>query len=124
MVSNVAMTEFTSSALVVFLMQKLKTASWFPLIQEGRVWINRGISIGSAAFVAIGVNYTWSPESRGLLITLPTLTAALIGLWHWLNQYALNETLYRATINKAPDSPSLSTDVVKKSFTAIKGVSK
>ena len=100
MVSNVAMTEFTSSAVVVFAMQKLKTAKWFPLIQDGRVWVNRLISIGGAGIVAIGVNYTWSPETRGLLITVPTLSAALVALWHWLNQYALNETLYQATAGR------------------------
>lgn len=101
MVSNVAMTQFTSSAVVVYLMQKLKNAKWFPLIQEGKTLLNRSISIGSAAVIAVGVNYTWNPQSRGLLITIPTLGVAAIGFWHWLNQYALNEMLYRATVNKA-----------------------
>lgn len=108
MVSNVAMTQFTSSAVVVYLMQQLKTATWFPLIQEGRVWLNRGISIGSALFIAVGINYTWNPATRGLLLTLPTVGAAAIGLWHWLNQYALNEMLYRATVNKYPDGNATS----------------
>ncbi len=102
MVSNIAMTQFTSSAVVVYVMQKLKNASWFPLIQEGKTLINRVISIGSAAAIALGVSYTWNPQTRGLLFTIPTLSVAAIGFWHWLNQYALNEMLYRATVNKLP----------------------
>jgi hypothetical protein len=101
MVSNVAMTQFTSSAVVVYLMQKLKNAKWFPLIQEGKTILNRSISVGSAALIALGVNYTWNPQNRGLLITIPTLSVAAVGFWHWLNQYALNEMLYRATVSKA-----------------------
>lgn len=102
MVSNVAMTQFTSSAVVVYLMQKLKSATWFPWIQEGRVILNRTISIVAAAAVSIGVSYTWNPTSRGLLLTIPTVSTAAIGFWHWLNQYAMNEMLYRATVNKLP----------------------
>jgi hypothetical protein len=81
-------------------MQRLKSAKWFPLIQEGQVWINRVISMGSAAVIAVGVSYTWEPATRGLLITVPTLSIAAAGFWHWLNQYALNETVYRATVGK------------------------
>jgi hypothetical protein len=33
-VSNVVMTQFTSAAVVVFLMQKIKTAKWFPLVEQ------------------------------------------------------------------------------------------
>lgn len=102
MVSNVVMTQFTSSAVVVFLMQKLKSAAWFPLIQEGKVLINRTISILSAAAVTIGIGYTWDPTldasgNRHMTFAIPTLAAIAVGLWHWLNQYALNEMVYRAT---------------------------
>lgn len=102
MVSNVAMTQFTSSAVVVYVMQKLKSADWFPLIQDGRVWANRAISIGSAGLIAIGVNYTWNPQTRGLLLIIPPLSVMAVGLWHWLNQYAMNEMLYRATVARTP----------------------
>ena len=62
--------------------------------------LNRAISIGSAGLIAIGVNYTWNPQTRGLLFIIPTFGGLLIGLWHWLNQYALNETIYQATVSK------------------------
>ncbi len=100
MVSNIAITEFTSSAVVVWGMQKLKNAKWFPFLQHGAAGVSRVFSMCAAAAVAIGVNYTWNPGTRGLLITVPTLGAALLGGWHWLNQFALQETIYQATVNK------------------------
>lgn len=99
-VSNIFVTQFTSSALVVYAIQKLKNASWFPWLQHGSATVSRLFSMAAAAAVAIGINYTWNPQTRGLLITVPTISAGLIGLWHWLNQFALNETLYQATVNK------------------------
>jgi hypothetical protein len=99
-VSNIVMTQFTSSALVVWGMQKLKNAKWFPVLQHGETKVSRLFSVVMAAFVAVGINYTWNPQTRGLLITLPTLMGALLGMWHWLNQFALQETIYQATVNK------------------------
>lgn len=99
-VSNIVITQFTSSAVVVWVMQKLKNASWFPILQHGSATISRVFSVLAAAVVAIGINYTYNPATRGLLITLPTTTGLILGIWHWLNQYVLQETVYQATVNK------------------------
>jgi hypothetical protein len=103
-VSNVVMTQFTSSAVVVYLMQKVKTAKWFPLVQQGRATVNRMVSIVAAFLVAVGVSWTWSlDQSTGthtLVITGLSVYALLHGAWHWLNQFALQETVYQATVNK------------------------
>lgn len=99
-VSNILATQFTSSAVVVWVMQKLKNASWFPLLRHGSATVSRIFSLAAAGAVAIGINYTWNPQTRGLLITIPTITGLAIGLWHWLNQFALQETVYQAMVNK------------------------
>lgn len=111
-VSNIFVTQFTSSAVVVWLIQKLKNASWFPWLQHGQATISRLFSMVAAAAVAIGINYTWNPTTRGLLITIPTTYGLAVGAWHWLNQFVLNETLYQATINKVsittrPSGPTM-----------------
>ena len=99
-VSNIIATQFTSSAVVVYVMQRLKSASWFPWLQHGSATVSRAVSVVAAAAVAIGINYTWNPQTRGLLITIPTRWGLAIGIWHWLNQFALQETIYQATVNK------------------------
>ena len=104
MVANLAVTEFTTSAVAVFLLQKLKSAKWFPLVESGKAWASRMASIVLAGVGAVGVNYTWTPNpdgTHGLLIVVPTFTAIMLALWHWLNHYAMQETIYQATANKA-----------------------
>ena len=99
-VSNIFVTQLTSSGITVFLMQKLKNAKWFPLLQHGSATMSRIFSAIAAAAVAVGINYTWNPQTRGLLITIPTVSALLLGAWHWVNQFALNEMVYQTTVNK------------------------
>lgn len=115
-VSNILATQFTSSAVVVYVMQRLKSASWFPWLQHGSATVSRIVSIVAAAAVAIGINYTWNPQTRGLLITIPTLAGFAIGIWHWLNQFAFQETIYQCTVNKvsvttAPTGPTISPQI-------------
>ena len=101
-VANVAVTEFTTSAVAVYVLQKLKTAKWFPLAQHGKAWLNRYASIALAALGAVGVNYTWTTYSgaQGIFIAWPGWFAITIAAWHWLNHYVMQETIYQATVNK------------------------
>lgn len=101
-VANLAVTEFTTSAVSVYLLQRLKSASWFPLAQHGKAWLNRYASIALAAFGAIGVNYTWTTYNgaQGFFIAWPGWFAVGVAAWHWLNHYVLQETIYQATVNK------------------------
>jgi hypothetical protein len=103
MISNIAMTQFTSSAVVVWGMQRLKSAKWFPFLQHGQAWVSRAWSLGAAAIVEIGISYTWNKNPDGthsLILVIPTLAALGYGLWHWVNQFCLQEVLYQATVNK------------------------
>jgi hypothetical protein len=108
-VPNIAITEFTTSAVVVWLLQKLKSATWFPLVQQGKTWLNRIASIVLAGVGAIGVSYTWSPDPAGghmLSVAIPTLSVAALGAWHWLNHFVMQETIYQATSNGKPSAPA------------------
>lgn len=97
-VATVGVSTFGSSALVVYIMQKLKSASWFPLVDQGRVFLNRLVSVFGALCTTIAVSYVWNPSSRQLLLTIPTLSVMLLGLWHWFTHFAMQETIYQATV--------------------------
>lgn len=103
-VSNILATQFTSSAVVVYLMQKLKNAKWFPLVQDGRAILNRIVSIAAAFLTAVGISWSWTKDPATGLHTFAIanigMWSMIYGVWHWLNQYALQETIYQATINK------------------------
>ena len=104
MEANVVMTQFTSAAVFVWAMQQLKSATWFPLLKhEGQVWAKRSASIATALGVHLGISHVWNPDANGghlLIITVPPLAVISVGAWHWLGQYAMQETMYQATVNK------------------------
>lgn len=98
--ASIGVTHFTSAAIVVYAMNKLKAATWFPVLQKDWTLMNRAFSVVVAFLVSIGIHYTWTANSDGshaLLLQIPTLSALGLGLWHWLNQYAMQETLFQVT---------------------------
>lgn len=104
--ANIVVTQVSSAAVVVYVIQRLKTAPWFTWIQnDSQVWIKRGASLVAALGVHTGISYVWNaaPGNAGahvLAITVPPLTVIAIGVWHWFNQYVLQELVYQATTNK------------------------
>ena len=104
--SNVVVTQFTGAAMFVYAMQQLKGASWFPLLkQQGQIWVKRGASIVAAIGIHTGIEHVWNPGtipgSHVLIINIPPLAVIAVTMWHWLGQYAIQETLYQATGNKS-----------------------
>lgn len=103
--ANVVVTQFTGAAVFVFAMQKLKAASWFPWLKsEGQIWLKRVASIVAAICIHTGISHVWNPGSvpgsHVLIINIPPLATMLVEVWHWIGQYAMQETLYQATANK------------------------
>lgn len=109
--ANIIMTQFTYSAVVVWGMQRLKSASWFPLLQAGQAKLSRSVSVIAAFFGHAGISYVWDPSidasgMRHLAIAIPTLWGAVLLMWHWLGQYVMQEMVYQAAANKQPaDKP-------------------
>lgn len=95
--ASIVITQFTSSAIVVFIINKLKAAKWFPLLQKDWTWMNRTFSIIAAFLVAQGIHWVWTPDTRVLAITIPTLWGFVTGVWHWINQYVSQEALHQIT---------------------------
>jgi len=104
-IQNVAVSTLTSSAIVVFVLQKLKQSKWFPFAQDGSAKLNRACSFIGAALSAAAVSWAWNGSARTLTIQIPTLLGCVTALWHWLNHYAMQEILYQVTLNKQSPSP-------------------
>lgn len=111
--ASLGFTHFTSASIVVFLINKLKAATWFPLLQKDWTIVNRSASIILAFLVAQGIAYAWNPSSRELTITIPTLSILLVNIWHWVGQYCMQETLHQMTKVKAPALPLGTVGVVE-----------
>ena len=104
--ANIVTTQFSAAALVVFGLQKLKSAKWFPWVQhEGQVWLKRGISVATALAIHTGISHVWEPDAamsgyHKLILTIPPGSVIAVGIWHWFGQYAIQETLYQVTGNR------------------------
>lgn len=88
---NVVLSEVTSGALFVSVFQVLK--SKFPQIQNVPTWV---LSILWALVSVILIGYEWTPNANGggiLTISIPSFAAAIMGLWKWGEQFAINELL-------------------------------
>lgn len=112
--ANIAVTQISSAAILVWGLQKLKGAKWFPWIQnEGQVIAKRTISIAAAIGTHTGISYVWAPvvTSAGfhtLTLTIPALSVIAVTVWHWLNQYILQELVYQMTAKNGVTAPNLS----------------
>lgn len=103
--ASIGLTSFTSAAIVVWAMNKLKAASWFPLIQKDAKVLNRAFSAVTAFAVSLGIHYTWTANPDGthqLLLQIPTIAGLLLAFWHALNQFALQETIHQVTKPSTP----------------------
>ena len=67
---SIAMTEFATSGLVVYFMQWLKGAKWFPWLTKETAKLNRGASVVLAAITEgpINARIALTPASRRRLI--------------------------------------------------------
>lgn len=94
---NLVLNQVTSSAVVILLINKLKSSSWFPSITKGTDELNRVLAVLFAGLGAIGVHTSFDHAAGILTITGLTTTGILTGLWHWVTSYATQELAYQAT---------------------------
>lgn len=106
--SNIVVTQISSAAILVWVLQRLKSATWFPWLQnEGQVVAKRIISVAAAIGTHTGISWVWAPAafaagSHTLTLTIPALAVISVTVWHWLSQYILQELIYQACGKGAP----------------------
>lgn len=108
LVSDHTLSSVTTSAVVVYLIQYLKRAKWFPLLeQRGTAVAARIASVIGSIFSTAGLQWQWMPETHTFLISNLTLSVVVYGIWHCIEHFALQEWIYQSASNKppAPDPP-------------------
>ena len=110
--ANVAVSQFTGAAMVVLVIQWIKASPYFPwLSAEGQIVRKRFVAAIAAITVHTGIHFVWAPGTgevwRQIVINLPTPWVMIVTVWHWFGQFAMQETIYQATSNKAIAVPTL-----------------
>lgn len=102
--------QLTSAAVVVYALQWMKRSKLFPWVCQEKKTILRALSAVGAALSAVGIHFAFATveaASGTYTITISglTLLSVLHGTWHWVNQLALQQLAYDATLdNKKPAS--------------------
>jgi hypothetical protein len=100
--ASVLFSHFTSAALVVWIIQFLKNATWFPWLQkQGQFVVKRVLSIGGALGAHLGISFAWHSLGAGpsgthqFIVTLPAWSVILAFLWRWAGQFVMQDGWYK-----------------------------
>lgn len=107
MESNLVVSQIALAAVSSFALQKLKAASWFPVLTEDSAKVIKVLWGLITSLCAItGISYNYDPVAHTLLIANLSLTAITHGLWNWFSQFVLQEGWYQAVQKQAPALPA------------------
>jgi hypothetical protein len=85
------MSSGTMSIVVVTFIQYLKQSPLAPRINEETTKINKLLGVVLAFLTSIGIAYTYN---AGTVVITFTVAAVLHGLWHFVQQLALQHVIY------------------------------
>ena len=111
LIADHTLSSVTSSAVAVWLIEQLKRAKWFPLVQQrGTALMARSLSVFAAAAGTAGIQWQWTSTTHSLVVTGLTLSAAMLFAWHVVQHFALQEWIYQSAINKPQRTSPYSSD--------------
>ena len=88
--------------MAAYVIEWLKRAPWFPLVQENASRLNRWFSVALAAATSAGLSFDWSgsffstDEHGGGTLVIGGLS--VFTLWNFLAQLTTQHTVYKAAI--------------------------
>jgi len=81
-----------AAAVSAYLVHAAQKWTKLPWITEHTTQINTVVRVLTSGISTLGISYAWSTDSSGthhLDFSIPTLAVALVSLWHWFTQYAI-----------------------------------
>lgn len=90
----------TTGAAIVYTIQWLKLAHWFPWLDVDAKRACRVISALAAGVAAIGIGWTYQADvANGTLVITGLSAHAVMGAgWEWLKQIASQQLIYDAAV--------------------------
>lgn len=89
-----AMSSVASAGLLSYLIEWAKKSTLVPWLTPDQKTLLRYLNMVTAAAVALGLHWVYNAEARELVITIPTASVVLHGLWEWGKQWAFQQMAY------------------------------
>lgn len=105
--SSIVMTHITAAGASVALINYLKKSPYFPWITKEKAKLLRVVAVITSALGAVGVHYTWHPEARQLIWTLPTVAQMATFGATWVKNFITQELVYQGTSKNGVDLTAL-----------------
>lgn len=96
--TSIALSQVTTSGIVIFVINWLKKSSYFPWITAERTRLLRVLGVMGAGLGSLGIHYVWNPQQHSLLLTGLSLTTILVSFVTWVKSFVTQEIIYRATM--------------------------
>lgn len=97
-------TTVSAAAMAVWLLQKAKSCKRLQWINENTGTLNRILAVATAGFAAIGVHWVMTGsllDGGTITIAFPSLASMIVGLFHWFQQFAIQELTFQAVVRPA-----------------------
>lgn len=95
---DIVSSQVTASAVVVLLIQWLKSSRFAPWITGETDTLNKALGALFAAFTAVGIHATYDSSAHVLTIAGLTLGAFFHGAWHWLQSFSFQQLIYHGAM--------------------------
>lgn len=98
--ADLVTTQVTISAVVVFLLERLKRARWFPWLSAEKEKVTQWVAAALAALAALGIHTEFDATKGVLIISGLTVAGVLHGGFEVLRSLAFQELIYHGVVKK------------------------
>ena len=91
-------TQVTASAVIVWLLQRLKQSKYFPFITAESAKLNRYLAVCASALAAAGIHFNFNHDAGTLVISGLLLSNLLHFAGAWLRSFVFQEIIYQAAV--------------------------
>lgn len=96
--ANVVISTVTIQAIGIYLLQRMKAATWIPFITKETPAINRLVAAFLAAVGAVGIHAAWNGAAHTLTITGLDVSGIAIAAWAWTKNFVWQQMIYHGVV--------------------------
>lgn len=96
-----AMSSVAAAGLLSYIIESLKKSRWVPWITADKTTLLRWLNAGSALAMSVGLAWAYQADTHQLIITIPTASAVVDGLWQWGKQWAFQQMAYDGIVSRS-----------------------